>query len=480
MLRLVRFSCVCVVLFFAMVAHAVAGDVFPGTTLTGSSGSIVGTTVGATPDTGEPASIGGGTINSMWYTWTATATGTFSAGTCNLTAETVTNHDTVLGAFTGAAVNALTQLVQNDDTTGCNSTVNANYGSWVSFNVTAGTTYRLRVDGYASNTGGYTLRWGLNAVTVNVTDGSATEGGDTAVFTVRPASPPQGSTAVVMTIGTSGQCTFATTPATLSFTSANFTTPQTVTVTATNDLVAEGTHSCSPASITTTNYGGVNGTPPTITVYDNDNPSFTIAKSASPATISAPGTVTYTITVDNNGSAILTGTTITDALTLNGSPIALTSGPTLTSGDVNSNNILEDTETWIYTATYSVTQANIDGVGNLANTATFDTAETAPQTSNSAATTITRTPALSLDKTYVITTDGGGAGVADLGDVITYTYAVTNSGNVTINGVSVSDVHSGAGSLSAITPASVASLAPGATANFTATYTAVQTDIDNQ
>ena len=271
-----------------------------------------------------------------------------------------------------------------------------------------------------------------------------------------------------------------TTPATLSFTSANFTTPQTVTVTATNDLVAEGTHSCSPASITTTNYGGVNGTPPTITIYDNDNPSFTIAKSASPATISTPGTVTYTITVDNNGSAVLTGTTITDALTLNGSPIALTSGPTLTSGDVNSNSILEDTETWIYTATYNVTQANIDGVGNLANTATFDTAQTVAQTSNTATTTITRAPALAIDKTYVISTDTGTPGAADLGDVITYTYAVTNSGNVTINGVSVSDVHGGAGSLSAITPASVASLAPGATTNFTATYTAVQTDIDNQ
>ena len=188
-MRFVKFVLSSVAFFLAMATLALAGNNFPGTTLTGSSGSVVGTTVGATGETGEPASFGGGSVNSMWYSWTATATGTFTAGTCNITSETVTDHDTVLEAYTGAAVNALTLLVQNDDTTGCNSTVNANYGSWVSFNVTAGVTYRLRVEGYASNTGGFTLRWGLRAVTVNVTDGSATEGGDTAVFTSASRQP---------------------------------------------------------------------------------------------------------------------------------------------------------------------------------------------------------------------------------------------------------------------------------------------------
>jgi hypothetical protein len=37
------------------------------------------------------------------------------------------------------------------------------------------------------------------------------------------------------------------------------------------------------------------------------------------------------------------------------SAVALQSG-----GDANTNNILEVTETWIYTATYTVTQADID------------------------------------------------------------------------------------------------------------------------
>jgi uncharacterized repeat protein (TIGR01451 family) len=62
-----------------------------------------------------------------------------------------------------------------------------------------------------------------------------------------------------------------------------------------------------------------------------------------------------------------------------------------------------------------------------------------------------------------------------LGDVITYTFTVTNNGTVTLTNVSVSDPLAG---LSAIAPASVATLAPGATQVFTATYTFTQDDVD--
>ena len=481
----VRFFSVFAVAWLALLAttlSAWAADTFPGTTLSGTSGTVASTTVGMTGEAGEPNFIGGATT-SDWYSWTATANGYFTIGTCNLTSETTTATDTTLAAYTGVAVNALTAVQTNDDSNACNSTVNANYGSTLGFNVTSGTTYRFQVDTYqnsAQNT--FVLRWGLAALTVDVTDASATEGGDMATFTVVPTSPPPGTTAgtnsIVVTIGASTQCTFA--PTTLTFTKANWTTPQTVTVTATNDGIAEGTHSCSPASITTTNYGGVTGTPPIITIYDNDNPSFTIAKSANIASIGAPGTITYTITVDNNGSAVLTATSISDALTLNGNATPLTTGPTLTSGDTNSNSILEDTETWVYTATYAVTQGDIDTGGTFSNTATFDTSETSAQTSAAATTTITQSPALQLVKSYVITTDSGMPGEADPGDIVTYYYDVTNTGNVTISNVSVADVHSGSGSPPVPLPGNVASLAPAAVTQFTATYQVTQTDIDNQ
>jgi len=478
--RCVRWLCVTVLWLAASAASAWAADTFPGTVLTGSSGTVVGTTTGMTGEVGEPNFIGGATT-SDWYSWTAPAAGRFTIATCNLTGETTTATDTTLAAYTGNAVNALTAFGTNDDTTGCNSTANANYGSFLTFTAVAGQTYRFQVDTYSSSaTGSFVLRYGLSALTVAVTDASATEGGDTASFTVRPTSPPAGSSAVTVTIGTSTQCTFA--PSTLTFTSANFTTPQTVTVTAIDDAVAEGTHSCAPASITAagTGYAGVTATPPTLTLFDNDNPNFTIAKAVSAPSIAAPGTLTYTITVDNNGTAILTAPVISDTLRLNGTPISPTSGPTLTSGDTNADGILQDTETWLYTVTYNVTQANIDGGGSFTNVATWSCAQVPAKTSNTVTTTITRTPNIFVDKTFVISTDNGTPGKADVGDVITYSYAVTNTGNVTLSNVSVADVHSGTGSPPVPAPAVVATLAPAATATFTASYQVTQADVNNQ
>ncbi|MFD2200600.1 hypothetical protein ACFSKV_03415, partial [Shivajiella indica] len=66
------------------------------------------------------------------------------------------------------------------------------------------------------------------------------------------------------------------------------------------------------------------------------------------------------------------------------------------------------------------------------------------------------------------------------GDLITYTYVVTNTGNVTINGISLNDVHPGTGTLSApSTSDPVNNVAPGQTVTYTATYSVTQDDIDN-
>jgi hypothetical protein len=57
--------------------------------------------------------------------------------------------------------------------------------------------------------------------------------------------------------------------------------------------------------------------------------------------------------------------------------------------------------------------------------------------------TVIAQPALRIDNSYEITTDNGTPGAADAGDVITYRYAVTNTGNVPIEGIRVSDTHEG-------------------------------------
>jgi uncharacterized repeat protein (TIGR01451 family) len=67
-----------------------------------------------------------------------------------------------------------------------------------------------------------------------------------------------------------------------------------------------------------------------------------------------------------------------------------------------------------------------------------------------------------------------GATVAYEGDVITYQFTVTNTGEATLHDVTVSDPHPGLGE---ITPAVVDSLAPGESVEFTATYEVTAEDV---
>ena len=121
------------------------------TGIAGTSGNITGTTRSATRETGEPRplSVWGSSGSSIWYSWTATDTGTLSLSTVG------SNYDTMLAIYTGSAVGALTVLPNgaNDDAgTGLLT-------SSVGVNVTAGTTYRIVIDGYGRNSGRTKLNW---------------------------------------------------------------------------------------------------------------------------------------------------------------------------------------------------------------------------------------------------------------------------------------------------------------------------------
>ncbi len=469
-----------------MATQAEAFDAAPGETISGN-GTIVRSNVGATSETGE--SLGWTPGNTMWYQWTAPSSGTFIAGTCNQTGNpTTTTFDTAVRLYRQDATPVppftnLTQLSSNDDTTGCAVNPNANYGSTVTSAVTAGTTYLVQVDGYFDNTGTFLLHYGLAGITVNVTDGSATEGGDTAQFTVVLDTVPTGN--VTVSFGTGNpQCTRS--PTSRTFTPSNWSTPQTVTITATNDTLYEGTHSCTLASITATggSYNGVSTTPPTITIIDNDPAVFTNTKVASTGTISAPGTITYTMSVANISGANLTGISFSDALTLDGVPVTLTSGPTYTSGDSNSNGVFNNGETWVYTATYAVTQADIDAGGTFSNVFTFDTTQSGPIDSNAATTTITQSPAFSVSKAQT----SGPSPVTAAGQTLGYTITVQNTGNLTLTGLSLSDALLQAGSPRTLTSGptysagdsdSDGNLDVGETWTYAATYLVTQTDMDN-
>ncbi|WP_452219757.1 DUF7507 domain-containing protein, partial [Lacinutrix salivirga] len=78
-------------------------------------------------------------------------------------------------------------------------------------------------------------------------------------------------------------------------------------------------------------------------------------------------TITYTFTIINTGEISLGNIVLTDPLLDNSTPPVTIE---LVSGDLDSNNILDPTETWTYTATYLVTQLDIDAT-EVINTVTI-------------------------------------------------------------------------------------------------------------
>lgn len=101
----------------------------------------------------------------VWYRFTAPATGTVVASTY-LDVEHIL-WDTVLAAYTGSELASLTAVACNDDSPG------HGFKSDISFSVTNGTTYYLQAGGFDSDTGELRLF-------VSMTGGSGAGGGPTA------------------------------------------------------------------------------------------------------------------------------------------------------------------------------------------------------------------------------------------------------------------------------------------------------------
>ena len=130
----------------------------------------------------------------------------------------------------------------------------------------------------------------------------------------------------------------------------------------------------------------------------------------------------------------------------------------------------------VFNATLVLSQADIDaGVVNNSAIATgtdpFNATITAP---GSASTPIPAVPGIAIVKQGTV--DPGADSVANAGDIVTYTFAIHNTGNVTLSNITLDDPVPGL----TLTPATLASLAPGAvdSTTFTATYPLQQADLD--
>jgi uncharacterized repeat protein (TIGR01451 family)/gliding motility-associated-like protein len=190
--------------------------------------------------------------------------------------------------------------------------------------------------------------------------------------------------------------------------------------------------------------------------------------------------ITYTFTVTNPGNVSLHNVAIQD-LHPGLSSIAFISG-----GDANSNNMLEVTETWIYRATYAVTQADIDA-GTITNQASVDgfaPDETkvsdlsgSSETNNDADVLVICTaPSITITKDGMFNDSTSPKGIINPGDTITYTFVIKNTGNVTLTNVTITDPLPGI----VLTGGPLTSLAAGASnsTTFIGTYTITQADIN--
>ena len=224
--------------------------------------------------------------------------------------------------------------------------------------------------------------------------------------------------------------------------------------------------------------------------FTNSTVPLSMSKVADVPDVSSAGSpIVYSIVVTNTGTLLpITGLTVTDSL---GAPVCPTSG----------NNTIalllagaSETCTFTYNATQSDFDGNGGGDGDIDNTAAVAGTVAGQPTSAIGAASV----ALILNPQIMISKTADTAGPVNVDDVITYTYTISNTGNLTISDVGASDSHNGYGvapvpgsetlSLDAAplldstdaTPnnGTWTVLAPGDEVTFTATYTVVQQDVD--
>ena len=212
------------------------------------------------------------------------------------------------------------------------------------------------------------------------------------------------------------------------------------------------------------------------------NPHVTLTEAASlsdggTAADAANEVIKYTIALTNDGNMDLTHPLVSDPSVSDLAPV-LAGG--FNAGDTNHDGELSVGETWQYTADHTVTQAEIDngGVVNptlaISNTASATTDQGA-SASATASVPVTQTPSLTLAKAGTFN-DTNGNGLANPGETISYAFTETNTGNMTLHNVAVSDQGSGV----TVSGAPIGSLAPGASdgTTFTGGYTITQADVD--
>ncbi|MDC1162498.1 hypothetical protein OAT18_03570, partial [Tenacibaculum sp.] len=209
-------------------------------------------------------------------------------------------------------------------------------------------------------------------------------------------------------------------------------------------------------------------------------------------------TITYTIIATNTGNVNLKDVNIIDP---NADTITLISTTGTDSGGDNIVDKLNNNDTATFEATHIITQDDLD-TGQVVNTATVG--GKSPGSGGGIVTDLSDDPddpttniddptivPLISTPSYTITKIADDDSNVIEGQLITYTYVITNTGNVTFDEISLTDIHSGNGSLGTVTLQSTSGtddsldndvdiLFPGNIATWTAEYVVTSDDIINQ
>ncbi|WP_194778236.1 DUF7507 domain-containing protein, partial [Pararhodonellum marinum] len=189
----------------------------------------------------------------------------------------------------------------------------------------------------------------------------------------------------------------------------------------------------------------------------SQNVGMTVTKTVNPTNISAPTLLNYTITITNTGNITLTGLQVVDILP-NGSELTLSGS--LADIPVGASRIV--------TTTYQATQAEVDAGITLVNTVNVSSNEIPISVSDIAETTINQTPGLNVTKTVNQTS-------IDEPTLLSYTITITNTGNVALTGLQVSDILPNGEE--AVLNGSLADIPVGQSRVLTTIYQATQEDI---
>jgi uncharacterized repeat protein (TIGR01451 family) len=169
-----------------------------------------------------------------------------------------------------------------------------------------------------------------------------------------------------------------------------------------------------------------------VTASDNASvdilrPGISLTKTVNPTVVHEGDDITYTFTVTNTGNTPLSDVILTDDMV---------DAITYVSGDDNGDKILDMPEMWTFTAIYTTGPDDPETLVNNAEVSGMDALGLSVNATDSATVTVIKpfvpTPGINMVKE-------ADSSQVYVGETITYTFTVTNTGNVPLSDVYIDD-----------------------------------------